>query len=202
MLQKLRSTYEHKAPLKEMIRYAMLSVVVYLVLLFSTQQAFAHGLQSGIFGCQVGGCGINNWHLLDAASNTMFQISLVAYSAILGLLGYFLYQKRTIFKIPQKTKNNLLMIFGIFLIIFSVDGIMLLDSTIPECKGFAGMSLFVFVSLGFDSRAITSNPDCLGSFFIQVLGGLLFVAGLGMMVYDIFHRQKNKIQDKQQKISN
>ena len=176
-------------------------MIVSAVLSFGTEQAFAHGVQSGMFGCPVGACGITDWHLSNTASHTMFQLSLIAYSAILGLLGYFLYQRKTIFRMPQKTKNNLLMTFGIFLIIFNVDGIMLLDSTIPECRGFAGMALFVFVTLGFDSRAITSNPDCLGSFFIQVIGSVLFAAGIGMMIYAIRYRQKNKIQDKRQTVS-
>ncbi|QMU55199.1 MAG: hypothetical protein GKS07_10080 [Nitrosopumilus sp.] len=171
------------------------------VLSFGTEQSFAHGVHSGPLGCPVGGCGITDWHLSDAASHTMFQISLITYSAIFGLLGYFLYQRRTAFRIPQKTKNNILMVFGIFLIIFSVDGIMLLDSTIPECKGFAGMGLFVFITLGFDSRAIMSNHDCFDSFFIQVIGGILFTTGLGMMIYVVIHRQKNKIQNKQQTVS-
>ncbi len=172
------------------------------VISFGTEQAFAHSVHGGVLGCPVGACGITDWHLSDAASHTMLQVSLIAYSAILGLLGYFLYQRRTIFKIPQKTKNNLLMVFGMFLIVFSVDGIMLLDSTIPECKGFAGMGLFVFVTLGFDSRAIMSNSDCFGSFFIQVIGSILFTAGLGMMIYAVLHRQKKKIQDKQKTVYN
>ena len=134
--------------------------------------------------------------VIDSASHTMLQISLIAYSATLGFLGYFLHP-RIIFRLTQKTKNNLFMVFGIFLMIFSADGIMLLDSTIPECKGFAGMGLFVFVTLGFDTRAIMSNSDCLRSFLVQVVGSILFTVGLGMMIYAVFHRQKNKIQDKQ-----
>jgi len=166
------------------------------VLSFGAEQAFAHGVHSGPLGCPVGACGITDWHLSDAASHTMLQISLIAYSAILGLLGYFLYQRRSVFRIPQKTKNNLLLVFGMFLMVFSVDGIMLLDSTIPERKGFAGMGIFVFVTLGFDSRAIMSNPDCLGSFSVQIIGGMLFALGLGMVIYAIIQRQKNKIQSK------
>ena len=173
-----------------------LFVIASAVLFFETDQAFAHGLQSGVIGCSVGGCGINDWHLFDIVFETMLHVSLIVYSAILGLLGYFLYQKRSFFKRPQETKNNLFVVFGMFLMIFSVDGILLLDSTIPECKGFAGMGLFVFVTLGFDTRAITSNPDCIGSFLAQVTGGILFAVGLGMMVYSLSNK-KGKIKDKQ-----
>ena len=80
--------------------------------------------------------------------------------------------------------------------IFCVDGILFLDSVVPECRGFTGMGLFVFVTLGFDSRAILSNPDCLESFSGQMISGILFVAGLGMTIHVIVKRQKMVIQNK------
>ena len=87
------------------------------------------------------------------------------------------------------TNARLLLITGIFLIIFGIDGILLLDSSIPECSGFTGMALFVFVTLGFDSRAILSNPDCLESFAGQIISGILFVTGISMTIHVIFKKQ-------------
>ncbi len=72
--------------------------------------------------------------------------------------------------------------------IFGIDGVLFLDSTIPECKRFTGMALFVFVTLGFDSRAILSNPDCLVPFVGQIISSTLFVIGLGMMIHLIINR--------------
>ncbi len=88
-------------------------------------------------------------------------------------------------------RAKLLLIVGIFLMIFSVDGILLLDSSVPECRGFTGMGLFVFVTLGFDSRAILSNPDCLESFTGQIVSVTLFVIGLGIIIRRIIKRQNN-----------
>ena len=73
--------------------------------------------------------------------------------------------------------------------IFGVDGVLLLDSAVPECKGFTGMALFVFVTLGFDSRAIMSNPDCLESFVGQIINGTLFVTGLSMVIHTVLKKQ-------------
>ena len=87
------------------------------------------------------------------------------------------------------TNARLLLITGIFLMIFGIDGILLLDSSIPECSGFTGMALFVFVTLGFDSRAILSNPDCLESFAGQIISGILFVTGISMTIHVIFKKQ-------------
>ena len=42
-------------------------------------------------------------------------------------------------------KTRLFLIIGIFLMIFGVDRVLLLDSAIPECKGFTEIALFVFV---------------------------------------------------------
>ena len=64
-------------------------------------------------------------------------------------------------------KTRPLIIIGIFLMIFSVDGFLLFDSSIPECKGFTGMGWFVFLHLGFEPRAILSNPNCLTSFMYK-----------------------------------
>ena len=93
-------------------------------------------------------------------------------------------------------KPRLLIISGIFLMIFGIDGILFLDSAVPECRGFTGMGLFVFVTLGFDSRAILSNPDCLESFSGQMMSSILFVVGLGMTIHVIVKRQKKVIQNK------
>ena len=94
-------------------------------------------------------------------------------------------------------KTKLLPITGIFLMIFGIDGFLLLDSSVPECKGFTGMTLFVFVTLGFDSRVILSNLDCLESFAGQIIGGAIFLLGLGMMLHKII-----KIQNNYQKLKN
>ena len=92
-------------------------------------------------------------------------------------------------------KTRLFLIIGIFLMIFGIDGALLLDSSIPECKGFTGMGLFVFVTLGLDSRAILSNPDCHESFAGQIISGILFVVGLSLVIQIIFKKQ-NQFQNK------
>lgn len=88
-------------------------------------------------------------------------------------------------------KTRLFLIIGIFLIIFGTDGFLLLDSSVPECSGFTGMALFVFLTLGFDSRAILSNPDCLESFVGQIVSGILLVIGLAIIIYKIIKRQNS-----------
>ena len=85
--------------------------------------------------------------------------------------------------------TKLLAIIGIFLMIFGIDGFLLLDSAVPECRGFTGMALFVFVTLGFDSRAITSNPDCLESFAGQIISGILFLTGIIMITHVLLKNQ-------------
>lgn len=97
-------------------------------------------------------------------------------------------------------KTRVLLVIGIFLMIFGIDSFLLLDSSIPECKGFTGMALFVFVTLGFDSKAILSNPDCLESFTGQIISSILFMIGFTILVYVIIQRNKNKIQNHQQDI--
>ena len=97
----------------------------------------------------------------------------------------------------MRMKTRLLLVMGIFLMIFGVDGVLLLDSAVPECKGFTGMALFVFVTLGLDSRAILSNPDCLESFAGQIVSVTLFVMGLGIIIHKII-----KIPNNLQKLKN
>lgn len=87
-------------------------------------------------------------------------------------------------------KTRLLAIIGIFLMIFGIDGILFLDSVIPECKGFVGMGWFVFITLGFNPMAILSNPECLTSFYAQTFSGSLFVIGIVLMAYFMIKRQK------------
>ena len=84
-----------------------------------------------------------------------------------------------------------LLIIVIFLMIFGADGFLLLDSSVPECKGFAGMAMFVFVTLGFDSRAILSNPNCLESFAGHIASMTLFGIGIGIIIHKIIKRQKS-----------
>ena len=84
--------------------------------------------------------------------------------------------------------------------IFDIDGILLLDSSMPQCKGFTGMALFVFVTLGFDSQAILSNPDCLESFSGQVISSALVTVGLGIMIHLLMKRKMNRIQKEQKLI--
>lgn len=97
-------------------------------------------------------------------------------------------------------KTKLFLFVGIFLMVFGIDGFLLLDSSVPECKGFIGMALFVFVTLGFDSRAILSNPDCLESFAGQIINIILFMIGCTILVCAIIQRKKNEIQNSQQDI--
>ena len=89
-------------------------------------------------------------------------------------------------------RPKFLLVFGIFLMIFSIDGILLLDSMIPECRGFVGMGWFVFVTLGFDPMAILSNPDCLISFYVQTVGVILFVLGLVLIIHLIIKRYDSR----------
>jgi len=77
--------------------------------------------------------------------------------------------------------------------IFSVDGFLLFDSSIPECKGFTGMGWFVFLHLGFEPRAILSNPNCLTSFYVQTSISILFAIGLGLIIQLVIKRHKDKI---------
>ena len=177
-----------------------LLLITVVALSFGVESAFAHGVHSGISGSPVGASGITDWHLSQHASDVMFQISFVIYAAISGLLGYMIYQRRFIFRIPQNKKNNFLIVFAIFLMIFGVDGILLLDSTVPECVGFAAMGLLVFVHLGFDFKAIYSNPDCLVSFTVQIIGSVLFTIGLGIMLYILIKKQQSKAQNNQKNI--
>ena len=94
-------------------------------------------------------------------------------------------------------KTKFLIIFGIFLVIFSVDGFLLLDSSIPECKGFTAMGWFVFFSLGFEPMAILSNPECLELFAGQIVSVTLFAMGLGIII-----RKMMNIRNVSQKLKN
>ena len=177
-----------------MFYLASLFIITVLASFFGIEYAFAHGVHSGISGSPVGASGVTDWHLSQHASDVMFQISLVIYAVISGLLVYALYKRRFIFRVPKNKKNNILTVFAIFLMIFGIDGILLLDSTMPECRGFAAMGLLVFIHLGFDSRAIYSNPDCFVSFSVQIIGSVLFAIGLGVMLYVLAKKQQNKVQ--------
>ena len=75
--------------------------------------------------------------------------------------------------------------------IFSIDGILFLESTIPECRGFTGMGWFVFITLAFNTMAILSNPDCLDLFYIETISGVLFTIGFGLVIYLIVQRRKD-----------
>jgi len=90
-------------------------------------------------------------------------------------------------------KIRFLLAIGIFLMIFSIDGILFLDSAIPECRGFMGMGWFVFITLGFNPMAILSNPDCLTSFYVQTSGVILFLIGLSLIIHLIIKRYKDRI---------
>ena len=90
-------------------------------------------------------------------------------------------------------KTRFLITIGIFLAIFSVDGFLFLDSSIPECRGFAAMGWFVFLHLGFELTAIASNPECLASFFAQTGISILFGIGIFLILYAAIKRNKYKI---------
>ncbi|MCV0431851.1 hypothetical protein [Nitrosopumilus sp.] len=83
-----------------------------------------------------------------------------------------------------------MIIVGIFLVIFSVDGFLFLDSSIPECKGFTGMGWFVFVHLGFEPKYILSNTGCLTSFYAQTGISVLCAIGIFLILYPVIKRQK------------
>jgi hypothetical protein len=90
-------------------------------------------------------------------------------------------------------KIRLLIAIGIFLMIFGLDGILFLESAIPECRGFTGMGWFVFITLGFNPMAVLSNPDCLTSFYVQTAGAILFVIGFSLIIHLIIKRYKDRI---------
>ena len=90
-------------------------------------------------------------------------------------------------------KTRILMIIGIFLVIFNVDGFLFLDSSIPECKGFTGMGWFVFLHLGFEPMAILSNPECLTSFYAQTGISILVGIGVFLIAYAAIKRRKYEI---------
>lgn len=58
---------------------------VFVLVLLTNNDAFAHGVNSGISGCPVGGCGVNDWHYLQFMKDVTFQLTLVAYGLILGI---------------------------------------------------------------------------------------------------------------------
>lgn len=93
----------------------------------------------------------------------------------------------------EMMKSRLLLITGIFLMIFGIDGILFLDSSISECSGFTGMGWFVFFSLGFEPMAILSNPECLTPFYVQTSGVILFVIGLSLIIHLMIKRYKDRI---------
>lgn len=167
-----------------------------VTLLSGTEQVLAHGVHSGIHGCPVGACGITDWHLSDAASSAMFQMSLIVYSAIIALSGYFLYQRRSVFRRAKITNRNIFLVSGIFLMIFGIDGFLLFDSSIPECRGFTGMGWFVFFALGFEPMAISSNPECMTPFYAQTGISVLFAIGVFLAFYPVIKRPKDKIHCK------
>ena len=90
-------------------------------------------------------------------------------------------------------KARILITTAIFLMIFSFDEFLLLDSSIPECKGFTGMGWIVLFHLGFESMAILSNPECLNSFYAQTFISILFAIGVGLIVYLEIKIHNNKM---------
>ena len=91
-------------------------------------------------------------------------------------------------------KVKILVMTGIFLMIFSLKGFLLFDSSIPECKGFTGMGWFVFLSMGFEPRAISSNPECLTPFYAQTGFSIIFAIGVWLVLYPIIKRHKEKFR--------
>ena len=88
---------------------------------------------------------------------------------------------------------KILFVIGIFLAIFSVDGFLFLDTSIPDCKGFAAMGWFVFFHLGFEPMAILSNPECLPSFYTQTVISILFGIGIFLILYPVIKIRKYRI---------
>lgn len=67
----------------EIYSYGLLSV--FILILLTNNNVFAHGVHSGISGCPVGGCGVNDWYYLQFMKDVTFQLTLVAYGLILGI---------------------------------------------------------------------------------------------------------------------
>lgn len=91
-------------------------------------------------------------------------------------------------------KTRILITIGIFLVIFSVDGFLLFDSSIPKCNGFTGMGWFVFFSLGFEPMAILSNHECLTPFYAQTAISILFAVGIWLILYPVIKRHNCKLR--------
>jgi len=83
-------------------------------------------------------------------------------------------------------------IIGIFSMIFSIAGILLLQYLQPECNAFLGVGWFVFTILGFNSSDIYSNPDCIPSYYLGVHYTILFIIGASIVIYQIIKRQNLK----------
>lgn len=89
--------------------------------------------------------------------------------------------------------KRLFLFAGIFLILFSIDGFLLIDYSIPQCKGFVAMGWFIFFHLGFNPMAILSNPECLMPFYVQTILAILFGIGTLLIIRQIIGRHKQKI---------
>ena len=95
--------------------------------------------------------------------------------------------------------KTLFLFAGIFLIFFSIDGFLLIDSSIPQCKGFTAMGWFVFFHLGFEPMAILSNPECLMPFYVQTILTIFFGIGTLLITHQIIGRHKQKIYSENRK---
>lgn len=64
------------------IHFLILILIIFSYLGHNT--AFGHGVHSGVNGCPVGACGINDWHYLEFMKDVTFQFTLIIYGLILG----------------------------------------------------------------------------------------------------------------------
>ena len=90
-------------------------------------------------------------------------------------------------------RTDLVLVIGIFLMIFSVDGILFSNSILPECIGFTGMGWFVFILKPFDAVTALSNHECFPTFCVQTVSGVLFIVGLALIVRLMIKRKKNQL---------
>ena len=90
-------------------------------------------------------------------------------------------------------RTDLVLIIGIFLMIFSVDGILFSDSILPECTGFTGMGWFVLISKPFGAVTVLPNHECFSAFCVQTVSGVLFIVGLALIVHLMIKRKKNQL---------
>ena len=86
-------------------------------------------------------------------------------------------------------KTRLLLVIGIFLMIFSLDSILFLESAISDCKDFTGMEWFIFITSGFNPMDFMSHhSECQTSFYVETISAVLFAIGFGLVIHLIVQK--------------